>query len=48
VLSRRIEQFGACNDGQDVWRALGWNEPSQVPMLDTPEFLQLAQTRTAR
>lgn len=48
VLSRRIEQFGACKDGQDIWRALGWNEPAQVPMLDTPEFLRLAQTRAAR
>ena len=48
MLTRRIEQLGECKDGADIWRCLGWNDPTLLPMLDTNEFLQQAQTRAAR
>jgi malonate decarboxylase beta subunit len=48
MLTRRIEMFGDCADGLDVWRTLGWDDPEVVPMLDTHEFLQRAQARSAR
>ena len=47
MLARRIEQFGDCADGQDIWRALGWEDPGEMAMLDTALFLQRALTRVA-
>lgn len=47
MLTRRIAMFGECADGLEIWRALGWDDPAAVPMLDTVEFLHRAQTRTA-
>jgi malonate decarboxylase beta subunit len=48
LLSRRRERFGDCADGYDIWRALGWEDPGNVPMLDTAAFLQQAHARAAR
>jgi malonate decarboxylase beta subunit len=48
MLTRRIERFGTCDDGLDIWRALGWSEPARLPMLETDDFLRQAQTRAAR
>jgi malonate decarboxylase beta subunit len=42
MLARRIERFGACADALDIWRALGWEEPSLVPTLCTADFLRRA------
>ena len=47
MLTERLDRFGDCADGQDIWRALGWEDPSEVPMLDTASFIERAQTRVA-
>ncbi|MCG3165524.1 MAG: Malonyl-S-ACP:biotin-protein carboxyltransferase MADC [Bacteroidia bacterium] len=33
-LEQRIERFAGFNDGLDVWRSLGIEQPESVPMLD--------------
>ena len=48
MLTRRLDVLGACVDGEDIWRALGWEDPTVVPMLDTVDFLQRARTRAGR
>jgi malonate decarboxylase beta subunit len=45
MLSRRLEAFGASNDGRDIWRKLGWTDPEKVPLMPTDVFL--AQARVA-
>ena len=47
MLTRRIASFGGCADALDVWRALGWDEPSQVSVLDASEFVLGAHGRRA-
>ena len=48
LLARRLEAFGDCADGADVWRRLGWDDPDAVPLLDTAEFVERAEGRRAR
>jgi malonate decarboxylase beta subunit len=48
MLARRLELFGGCKDGHDIWRNMGWDDPAKVPMLDSFEFLQRSRTRSAR
>ena len=48
MLTRRLARLGACADAQDIWRTLGWDHPAEVPMLDTTDFLERAQTRAFR
>jgi malonate decarboxylase beta subunit len=47
LLTCRIARFGACADAHDIWRALGWDDPGEIPTLDTPTFLREARTRVA-
>ncbi|WP_442951971.1 biotin-independent malonate decarboxylase subunit beta [Orrella sp. JC864] len=48
LLQARLERFGQAGDGLDIWQALGWEQPEQVPVLECADFLQAAQTRRAR
>lgn len=41
-LARRLERFGACRDGTDVWQALGVADPDQVPAMPTQHFIEIA------
>lgn len=41
-LADRLERFGACHDGRDVWAALGLADPAAVPDLPTETFLAAA------
>jgi malonate decarboxylase beta subunit len=41
-LQRRLQRFGACADGRDVWRALGIDSPETTPELPTAAFQALA------
>jgi malonate decarboxylase beta subunit len=45
MLTRRLDRFGACEDAHDIWRALGWTSPEEVPVLDTTTFIERAHTR---
>jgi len=47
MLTRRIELFGGHADALDIWRALGWEEPGEVSVLDTREFALRAMGRRA-
>jgi len=37
-LRKRIERFGECRDGTEVWAKLGVNDPDAVPAMDTRVF----------
>jgi malonate decarboxylase beta subunit len=41
-LNQRLQQFGSCADGVDIWRAAGINNAETVPDMATDEFIALA------
>ena len=43
LLADRQARLAGLRDGLDVWRALGVDSPSRVPMLEAEEFVRLAQ-----
>jgi malonate decarboxylase beta subunit len=43
-LALRIERFGACADGEDIWRALGFDAPQDVPLLATDVLVAASRT----
>ena len=47
MLGERLQRFGECRDGRDIWRKLGWADPEAIPMMDTGEFVTAAQGRRA-
>lgn len=48
LLAERVRRFGACKDGREVWRELGWAEPDAIAMMDNDEFVMAAQGRRAK
>ena len=38
LLNKRLERFGACKDAQDIWRALGVEQPQQVPDMEAAQI----------
>ena len=48
LLAERLERFGACRDGRDIWRKLGWPDPDAVAMMDNEEFIAAAQGHSAK
>jgi malonate decarboxylase beta subunit len=47
LLSDRVQRFGECKDGRDIWRKLGWPDPDAIAMMDNDEFLAAARGRSA-
>lgn len=45
-LEARVERFGQCRDGLDVWAGLGIDAPARLPLLDTPTFLAAVADRS--
>jgi len=43
LLTHRLEAFGRLGDGLDIWRALGWRHPEDVPLAATDLFLEQAR-----
>jgi malonate decarboxylase beta subunit len=43
MLDDRLGRFGACGDGEDIWRALGFDEPANVPLLPTEALVMLSK-----
>jgi malonate decarboxylase beta subunit len=41
LLERRLARFGACADAEDVWRALGFDAPGDVPLMATDALVAL-------
>jgi len=47
TLAQRLAAFGGIDDGRDVWRALGWPAPDDIPLMPT-DVLVAEATRRAR
>ena len=37
-LEARLERFGDCGDGTEIWARLGVNDPAAIPVMTTAEF----------
>jgi malonate decarboxylase beta subunit len=48
LLGERVQHFGECKDGRDIWRKMGWPDPDAIAMLDNDEFVSAAQGRRAK
>lgn len=48
LLSDRVQRFGECKDGRDIWRKLGWSDPDAIAMMGNDEFVAAAQGRMAK
>ena len=48
MLAGRVQRFGKCKDGRDIWRELGWPDPAAIAMMDNDEFVAAAQGRRAK
>jgi malonate decarboxylase beta subunit len=48
LLADRVQRFGDCKDGRDIWLELGWSDPDALAMMDNDEFLAAAQGRMAK
>ena len=44
-LSRRLVDYGDCQDGAEVWSEMGIDEPKNLPLLDIQSFLQAVANR---
>lgn len=47
LLSARLEAYGQCADGEDIWRAMGFESPQDVPMLATDVLVAATGSRRA-
>ncbi len=45
-LDARINAYGGCRDGLQVWRLQGIAEADQLPLLETADFLEAAKNRS--
>jgi malonate decarboxylase beta subunit len=41
MLKNRLERFGECRDGIDIWRSLGVAQPEVIPDLEAPQIRAL-------
>lgn len=46
-LGARLERFGACRDGIDIWRKLGIAQPECLPLLEATEFIAITADKRA-
>lgn len=46
ALKARVQAWGDCNDGLQVWALLGIAEPERLPLLDTEAFLAATTDRS--
>ncbi|MDX5517429.1 biotin-independent malonate decarboxylase subunit beta [Stenotrophomonas bentonitica] len=45
-LDARINAYGGCRDGLEVWRLQGIADADQLPLLETADFLEAARNRS--
>jgi malonate decarboxylase beta subunit len=45
LLSRRIEDYGHCDDALDIWQKMGLAEPHILPLLAIQDFLEAVANR---
>jgi len=48
LLADRVQRFGACRDGRDIWLKLGWPDPDAIAMMGNDEFMAAAQGHRAK
>jgi malonate decarboxylase beta subunit len=48
MLADRVQRFGECKDGRDIWHKLGWADPDAIAMMDNDEFVIAAQGRKTK
>lgn len=46
-LGSRLERFGDCKDGLDIWRRLGIAKPERIPLLEADDFNAVTQGKRA-
>jgi len=42
-LSRRLAIYNQCDDGEDIWRTMGIEDPKKIPLMDIPCFLETVE-----
>ena len=47
MLSRRLDDYGECRDGEEIWRTMGIEAPQDVPMLPTDVLVAACESRRA-
>jgi malonate decarboxylase beta subunit len=47
MLRQRIQRFGDCSDGAEIWRMLGWPDPESISILPPESFVEAALGRRA-
>ena len=45
-LTRRLQNFGKCQDGIDVWQSMGFEEPAILPLLNIRDFKEIVAAQT--
>lgn len=48
MLESRLDRFGDSDDGEEIWRELGWPQPEHVPLLTAHDFVMQARDRRVR
>ena len=46
-LGERLERFGDCRDGLEIWSRLGIDKPEQLPLLEAAQFIAATAERRA-
>ena len=47
VLGERLNRFGDCRDGIDIWRKLGIDQPERLPLLEADAFIAITADKRA-
>ncbi|KIL96711.1 Malonate decarboxylase beta subunit [Paramagnetospirillum magnetotacticum MS-1] len=47
VLGQRLDRFGTCRDGIDIWRNLGIDQPERLPLLEAEAFIAITAGKRA-
>ncbi|MCF6237788.1 MAG: biotin-independent malonate decarboxylase subunit beta [Candidatus Marinimicrobia bacterium] len=42
-LSRRLENYGHCQDGTEIWSEMGIDDPEKLPLMDISSFLKAVE-----
>jgi malonate decarboxylase beta subunit len=48
MLAERVQRFGKCKDGRDVWRELGWADPDAIAMMSNNDFVVASRGHRAK
>lgn len=43
-LSRRLADYGHCQDGADIWGGMGIDDPEKLPLMDITRFLKAVES----